>query len=135
MRIHYFTSETRRAVQAALLAGEVDGVDGYIIDLRNNPGAHGVFHIENLVWQSFVTTCYFTGLQTAGKLAGCHESGCLLPGGVFEEAIAIASLLLDANCAVAATVRTAGGFIDNSFQVHAMQCVARLQSVHVGLHS
>jgi hypothetical protein len=38
-------------------------------------------------------------------------------GGVFEEAIAIASLLLDANSPVATTVRTAGGFIDNSFQV------------------
>jgi len=38
-------------------------------------------------------------------------------GGVFEEAIAIASLLLEADCPVAATVRTAGGFIDNTFQV------------------
>lgn len=44
---------------------------------------------------------------------------CLVcTGGVFEEAISIASLLLDANCPVAATVRTAGGFIDNTFQVH-----------------
>ena len=42
VRIHYFTSETRRAVQAALLAGEVDGVDGYVIDLRNNPGMHTI---------------------------------------------------------------------------------------------
>jgi hypothetical protein len=42
-------------------------------------------------------------------------------GGVFEEAIAIASLLLDANCSVAATVRTAGGFIDNSFQVQSLK--------------
>ena len=43
---------------------------------------------------------------------------------MFEEAIAIASLLLDANSPVAATVRTAGGFIDNSFQVQwrAVRC-------------
>lgn len=74
IRLHYFTSETRRAMQAALLAGEIDGVDGYVLDLRNNPG------------------------------------------GVFEEAISIASLMLDANCPVAATVRTVGGFIDNTFQ-------------------
>lgn len=38
IRLHYFTGETRRAMQAALLAGEIDGVDGYLIDLRNNPG-------------------------------------------------------------------------------------------------
>lgn len=39
VRIHYFASETRRAVQTALIHGEIDGVDGYIIDLRNDPGA------------------------------------------------------------------------------------------------
>ena len=38
LRLHFFASETTRAVQAALLAGEQDGVDGYILDLRNNPG-------------------------------------------------------------------------------------------------
>jgi Peptidase family S41 len=39
LRLHYFASETTRAVEAALHKGEVDGVDGYILDLRNNPGA------------------------------------------------------------------------------------------------
>lgn len=39
IRVHYFASETRRAVQQALLLGEVDGVDAYVLDLRNNPGA------------------------------------------------------------------------------------------------
>ena len=39
VRVHFFASETTRAVQAALLAGEQDGVDGYVFDLRNNPGA------------------------------------------------------------------------------------------------
>ncbi len=38
VRVHFFASETTRAVQAALVAGEQDGVDGYIFDLRNNPG-------------------------------------------------------------------------------------------------
>ena len=40
MRVHFFASETTRAVQAALLAGEQDGVDGYVFDLRNNPGGY-----------------------------------------------------------------------------------------------
>lgn len=39
VRVHYFTSGARRAVQQALLEGEIDGVDGYVLDLRNNPGA------------------------------------------------------------------------------------------------
>ena len=39
VRLHYFTSRTSKAVQAALLSGEQDGVSGYIFDLRNNPGA------------------------------------------------------------------------------------------------
>eukprot|EP00208_Stichococcus_sp_RCC1054_P001119 CAMPEP_0206145654 /NCGR_PEP_ID=MMETSP1473-20131121/28105_1 /ASSEMBLY_ACC=CAM_ASM_001109 /TAXON_ID=1461547 /ORGANISM="Stichococcus sp, Strain RCC1054" /LENGTH=649 /DNA_ID=CAMNT_0053541937 /DNA_START=262 /DNA_END=2212 /DNA_ORIENTATION=+ len=75
VRVHYFTSGARRAVQQALLEGEIDGVDGYVLDLRNNPG------------------------------------------GVFEEAIAIASLLLEQDQMVASTVRTTEGFVDNSFQV------------------
>lgn len=36
---------------------------------------------------------------------------------MFEEAIAIASLLLDDGRFVATTVRTSQGFVDNSFQV------------------
>ena len=39
VRVHYFTSGARRDVQQALLDGEIDGVDGYVLDLRNNPGA------------------------------------------------------------------------------------------------
>lgn len=39
VRLHYFTSQTSKSVQAALLSGEQDGVSGYIFDLRNNPGA------------------------------------------------------------------------------------------------
>jgi len=45
VRLHFFASETTRAVQAALLAGEQDGVDGYILDLRNNPGDRAVSEI------------------------------------------------------------------------------------------
>lgn len=75
IRIHYFASETRRAFQSALLRGEIDGVDGYILDLRNDPG------------------------------------------GVFEDAIAIASMVLNEGLSVATTIRTTEGFIDNSFKV------------------
>lgn len=55
---------------------------------------------------------FFWVLFVRIPLPQCHSAG-----GVFEEAIAIASLLLDADCPVAATVRTTGGFIDNTFQV------------------
>jgi hypothetical protein len=37
-RVHYFASETTRALAKALRQGETDGVDGYVWDLRNNPG-------------------------------------------------------------------------------------------------
>jgi carboxyl-terminal processing protease len=38
VRMHYFASETTRALARALRQGEIDGVDGYVLDLRNNPG-------------------------------------------------------------------------------------------------
>lgn len=41
VRLHYFSSAATRAVERAVRRGERDGVDAYIIDLRNNPG--GVF--------------------------------------------------------------------------------------------
>ena len=44
---------------------------------------------------------------------------CICAGGVFEEAIAIATLLLDPDCAVAETVRIAD-LIDNTYQVRAV---------------
>jgi hypothetical protein len=38
VRVYYFTSEARRMFEAAIRQGEAAGVDGYIIDMRNNPG-------------------------------------------------------------------------------------------------
>ncbi|CAM6106245.1 unnamed protein product [Calypogeia fissa] len=65
LRLHYFTHEGTKKMAAAIREGEALGVDGYILDLRNNPG------------------------------------------GVFEEAIAMAALWLDCNgCDVAETIRT-----------------------------
>ena len=69
MRLHFFASETTRAVQAALLAGEQDGVDGYILDLRNNPGDHAV--IDDLPL-SLIPTLTFA--LTCGP---CNCSSCL----------------------------------------------------------
>lgn len=64
IRLHYFTHQGTRDMAAAIRQGEAMGVDGYILDLRNNPG------------------------------------------GVFEEAIAMAALWLDCpHCDVAETVR------------------------------
>ena len=78
------------------------------------------------LWQCSAWKC---AMQVGCKSLTPHAAR-LFAGGVFEEAIAIASLLLDANCPVAATVRTAGGFIDNSFQVQlsavCCQCLNRL---------
>uniref|UniRef100_A0A7I4FVI0 PDZ domain-containing protein n=1 Tax=Physcomitrium patens TaxID=3218 RepID=A0A7I4FVI0_PHYPA len=41
MRLHYFTHEGTKKMASAIREGEALGVDGYILDLRNNPG--GVF--------------------------------------------------------------------------------------------
>lgn len=38
LRVHYFCSEGTRAFIDAVNMSEFWGVDGYIIDLRNNPG-------------------------------------------------------------------------------------------------
>lgn len=38
LRLHYFSSEGTRAFIDALSMSEYWGVEGYIIDLRNNPG-------------------------------------------------------------------------------------------------
>mmetsp|Transcript_33081 Transcript_33081/g.63519 ORF Transcript_33081/g.63519 Transcript_33081/m.63519 type:complete len:544 (+) Transcript_33081:99-1730(+) len=80
VRVFYFTSQATLAFQDAILAGEMQGVDGFIVDLRNNPG------------------------------------------GVFEEAISMATMMLDTcptssstgfGCEVTHTVRsTSGGGAD-----------------------
>lgn len=38
VRVYYFTSEARRMFETAIRQGEAAGVDGFIIDMRNNPG-------------------------------------------------------------------------------------------------
>jgi len=72
LRLHYFTHEGTKKMAAAIREGEALGVDGYILDLRNNPG------------------------------------------GVFEEAIAMAALWLDCKgCDVTETVRSSGTNIED----------------------
>jgi carboxyl-terminal processing protease len=39
VRVNYFSSDTTPALARALRAGEADGVAGFVLDLRNNPGA------------------------------------------------------------------------------------------------
>ena len=39
LRLHYFSSEGTRAFTDATSMAEYWGVEGYIIDLRNNPGS------------------------------------------------------------------------------------------------
>ncbi|KAL3145262.1 hypothetical protein ABBQ32_001001 [Trebouxia sp. C0010 RCD-2024] len=73
LRLHYFSSEGTRAVTDAINMAEYWGAEGFIIDLRNNPG------------------------------------------GVFEEAIAIANLMLEGGQEIAQTVRTAT-FVDNTWK-------------------
>lgn len=77
LRLHYFSSEGTRAFIDAINMAEYWGVEGYIIDLRNNPG------------------------------------------GVFEEAIAIANLMLQGGQEIAQTVRTAT-FVDNTWKAGAL---------------
>ncbi|KAG6541803.1 hypothetical protein Mapa_016818 [Marchantia paleacea] len=72
MRLHYFTHEGTKEMAAAIRQGEALGVDGYILDLRNNPG------------------------------------------GVFEEAVAMAALWLDCQgCDVTETVRSSVGGVED----------------------
>lgn len=40
LRLHYFSSEGTRAFIDAINMAEYWGVEGYVIDLRNNPGTH-----------------------------------------------------------------------------------------------
>ena len=37
-RVHYFAAGTPGAVREAVEQGEEEGVAGYLLDLRNNPG-------------------------------------------------------------------------------------------------
>ncbi len=39
IRLHYFSSQATRQFTQAMQAGERQHVAGYVIDLRNNPGA------------------------------------------------------------------------------------------------
>lgn len=72
LRLHYFTHDGTKRMASAIREGEALGVDGYILDLRNNPG------------------------------------------GVFEEAIAMAALWLDCkDCGIAETVRSNAADVDD----------------------
>ncbi|KAI5066867.1 hypothetical protein GOP47_0017395 [Adiantum capillus-veneris] len=72
IRLHYFTHDGTKKMASAIREGEALGVDGYILDLRNNPG------------------------------------------GVFEEAIAMAALWLDCtHCGISETVRSNATDVDD----------------------
>ncbi len=43
LRLRYFSHEATAAMAQALQAGEADGCAGFIVDLRNDPGAHWSF--------------------------------------------------------------------------------------------
>ena len=55
LRLHYFSSEGTRAVIDAINMSEYWGVEGYIIDLRNNPGMpHGsLLSTSQRTWMVF----------------------------------------------------------------------------------
>lgn len=55
LRLHYFCSEGTRAFIDAINMSEFWGVDGYIIDLRNNPG--GCSRLEGPL-RSCAMVCY-----------------------------------------------------------------------------
>eukprot|EP00250_Pteridium_aquilinum_P007143 c16926_g1_i1 orf=20-2062(+) len=72
IRLHYFTHDGTTKMASVIREGEALGVDGYILDLRNNPG------------------------------------------GVFEEAIAMAALWLDCkDCGITETVRSNAADVDD----------------------
>mmetsp|Transcript_9205 Transcript_9205/g.22784 ORF Transcript_9205/g.22784 Transcript_9205/m.22784 type:complete len:637 (-) Transcript_9205:387-2297(-) len=71
LRLYYWGSETTGALARVIAGGEEDGVAGYVIDLRNDPG------------------------------------------GVFEEAVAAASLFLEPGTPIVATVRSGQAVVDN----------------------
>ena len=57
LRLHYFSSQASKDLAAAILDGERLGVDGYILDLRNNPGG-------TLIWSP-----YFVPASTLVKVS------------------------------------------------------------------
>jgi C-terminal processing protease CtpA/Prc len=38
MRVHYFSQETTASLRQLMMQAEMDGVAGYVLDLRNDPG-------------------------------------------------------------------------------------------------
>ena len=50
LRLHYFSSEGTRAFIDAINMAEYWGVEGYVIDLRNNPGTHNSETVVVCTW-------------------------------------------------------------------------------------
>lgn len=111
IRVFYFTSETRRMFETAIRQGEAAGVDGFIIDMRNNPG-----NTENVAlllkawgwpsdrlcaqgptWDRRRRRCiHVPSLNSlAMSRIRCWPYGA---GGVFEESVTMAVSLLDDTC-------------------------------------
>ncbi|MCO5556695.1 hypothetical protein L7F22_010246 [Adiantum nelumboides] len=60
IRLHYFTHDGTKKMASAIREGEALGVDGYIFDLRNNPG--GVFE-ESVAMAALWLDCTHCGIS------------------------------------------------------------------------
>ncbi|MCO5574915.1 hypothetical protein L7F22_028710 [Adiantum nelumboides] len=60
IRLHYFTHDGTKKMASAIREGEALGVDGYILDLRNNPG--GVFE-ESIAMAALWLDCTHCGIS------------------------------------------------------------------------
>ena len=95
LRLHYFSSQASKDLAAAILDGERLGVDGYILDLRNNPGGILVWSPDfvpasTLVKVSMAETywardrlhahrfCCDHGERDAAAASSCQSQGLLL---------------------------------------------------------
>lgn len=116
VRIRYFSSDGTAALRLALLEGEVDGVDGYVFDLRNDPG--GVLE-EAVASAAMLLPCGAVVARTQrGGVDDISYRACELPAGQFASppmaqlSAAQAVVLLDGGSASAAEV-FAGALRDN----------------------
>ena len=79
LRLHYFCSEGTRAFIDAINMSEFWGVDGYIVDLRNNPG-HTPLHLltfQKLTvhkQQAYAASCVHCDAAAASGLSACDAA-------------------------------------------------------------
>ena len=140
IRVHYFSGETSRLFSQALKSAEGSGRYGILIDVRNNPG---LLHLQRTDWgmencrahvrrsplkpiscrgHTATLSLLLAHLMLAADLEETEGAYLLLKckaccaGGVFEEAISMASMVLGDECVIAQTVRNSE-VIDAVFRV------------------